>query len=120
MPVRLLRSPRTVARVESWERAVTVRPAEAGDAPALARLSERDSRTVPAEPLLVAECDGEIVAALSLRDGDVTADPFRRTAEMIELLRCHARGLAHTARTARRKPAPATGPRDLRLAGGCA
>jgi hypothetical protein len=34
-----------------------------------------------------------VEAALSLRTGEVVADPFRRTAELVELLRCHAAGV---------------------------
>ena len=42
---------------------------------------------MPPAPLLLAESDGEVVAALSTVTGDVVTDPFRATADLVELLR---------------------------------
>ncbi|MGH2851798.1 MAG: hypothetical protein ACRDLP_14420 [Solirubrobacteraceae bacterium] len=94
---------------------VTLRRAWPGDAPALERLAQLDSSTRPAGRVLVAEVDGELHAAISLDDGAVVANPFRRTATLVELLRARARQLeapsarrgAHriAARTLRRIPA---------------
>ena len=70
-----------------WDHPVTVRMASAEDAEAIRVLAERDSRPVPPAPRLVAERCGRIEAALSLRTDEVVADPFRRTAELVELLR---------------------------------
>ena len=39
------------------------------------------------EPILVAESDGDVVAASSTLRGDVVADPFRVTLDVSELLR---------------------------------
>jgi hypothetical protein len=69
---------------------ITIRPAYADDAQALTRLAVLDSAEVPAEPLLLAEADGELRAALSLADGSVIADPFAHTAQLVALLRKHA------------------------------
>jgi hypothetical protein len=66
---------------------VRIRLAHHDDAAALSRLAELDSAVVPASPLLVAEIDGELRAALSLLDAGVIADPFHRTLALIELLR---------------------------------
>ena len=44
----------------------------------------------PPGPHLVAERGGRIEAAISLATGVLVADPFLRTAELCELLRCHA------------------------------
>ena len=79
------------SRVESGEEAdpyetVTVRLARAVDADAVARLSAREGRPVPVGPLLVAEVGGVVLAARSLGDGASTADPFRPTAHLSELL----------------------------------
>jgi hypothetical protein len=77
-----MRAPSTSKTVES----VTVRfatPADAGD---LARLAALDAGRVPTGPALVAEVDGELLAALSLGDGRALADPFRPTAELVRLL----------------------------------
>ncbi len=76
-------------------RAVTLRFAFPDDIEALARLAVIDSAEPPTMPVLVAEVDGLMWAALSLADGSVVADPFRPTAAVVELLRARARQLAH-------------------------
>jgi hypothetical protein len=71
---------------------LTFRPAYADDYLALLRLAALDSAdAVPAAPLLLAEIDGELRAALSLHDGSAIADPFFPTADILTLLRIHAR-----------------------------
>jgi hypothetical protein len=84
---------------------ITIRPAYADDELALRRLAAVDSAdAVPPAPLLLAEIDGELRAALSLADGSVLADPFVRTAEVLELLRVRARAeVATRRRRARRR-----------------
>jgi hypothetical protein len=69
---------------------VTVRPAHAADERALLRLAALDSAAVPPAPLLLAEVDGELRAALSLWDGTTIADPFHPTVALVELLRARA------------------------------
>ncbi len=81
---------------------ITIRPGYADDLTALRRLAALDSAAVPVEPLLVAELDGELAAALSLRDDTSIADPFRPTAEIVALLRAHAATAERTPRTRRR------------------
>nr|MDQ3093469.1 hypothetical protein [Actinomycetota bacterium] len=66
---------------------VTVRRAEAADRAALERLAGRDNNPVPTGEVLLAAVDGEVRAALSLDGATVVADPFRPTAELVELLR---------------------------------
>ena len=78
--------------------AVTVRFATPGDAPALDRLAALDSGSVPAGTALVAEVDGEVLAALSLGDGTALADPFRPTPELLRLLDLRAAQLRGTGR----------------------
>lgn len=73
---------------------ITIRNADPGDALALARLAARDSRRLPAGSLAVAEVGGSPVAAISLSDGAVVADPFRPTAHVVVLLKVHAADLA--------------------------
>jgi hypothetical protein len=75
---------------------ISIRPAIAGDGPVLMRLAALDSAPVPFGPALIAEVDGEPRAALALRDGSVVADPFARTAELIQLLEVHAAAVAET------------------------
>ena len=69
---------------------ISIRTARRDDFVALWSLAALDSSVVPAEPLLVAEEDGEIVAATSLAGDDTIADPFRRTAGTVALLRLRA------------------------------
>ena len=73
--------------------AITVRPASTADDDALADLAELDSVRVPPAPLLLAEIDDELRAALSLTDGTVISDPFHVSADLVALLRDRARKL---------------------------
>ena len=73
---------------------VTLRYAAAKDTENLAWLAELDSAEAPAGPVLVAEVDGRLRAALPLDGGSPIADPFHKGAELIELLRVRARHLA--------------------------
>jgi hypothetical protein len=65
---------------------VSIRRAGPHDAPALCRLAALDSAAPLCGEVLLAEVDGEARAALSLADGSVVADPFRRTAALVDLL----------------------------------
>ncbi len=68
-----------------------IRPAYGDDYAALARLAALDSADhVPARPLLIAETDGHLRAAISLADGSSIADPFYPSARLVALLRAHA------------------------------
>jgi hypothetical protein len=87
----------------SRDASITIRPAYADDQPALSRLAALDSAAaIPVTPLLIAEVDGELRAALSLRDQTAIADPFHRTAELVELLRVR-RDLEARSRRGRRR-----------------
>lgn len=76
-----------IRRRADWGTPITLRPARPGDDPALRRLALLDNRALPGAPYLLAEREGRIDAAISLTDGALVADPFRRTAEICELLR---------------------------------
>ena len=65
---------------------VLIRAARGSDGRALPRLAALDSAHVPAGDLLVAETDGALVAAYAPATGAAIADPFRHTAEVVELL----------------------------------
>jgi len=70
---------------------ILIRRAYADDGPDLIRLAALDSTaSLPPSPVLVAELDGVVSAAVSVRDGSAIADPFKRTAGAVELLRLHA------------------------------
>lgn len=66
--------------------ALTIRLAAADDGDALKRLAERDSSVVPAAPVLIAAAGETLVAATSLADGRLIADPFRHSAGAARLL----------------------------------
>src|SRR5918994_1513362 len=93
-------------RIATWSSPVSLRLASARDLGALERLAGLDSRRLPPGPHLVAEREGRIEAALSLSTQELVADPFRRTAELRQLLRCHAGELRTTAASR-----PEAGPR---------
>jgi hypothetical protein len=65
---------------------VLIRAARGSDGVALGRLAALDSAPVPAGELLVAETDGALVAAHAPATGATIADPFRHTAQVVELL----------------------------------
>ena len=78
---------------------MTIRLADADDSRALKRLAELDSATIPAAPLLVAVAGDDLIAATSLADGRVIADPFRRSAGAAQLLVERARQIETIAST---------------------
>src|SRR3954454_3727145 len=95
--------------------AISIRPARQADLTALWSVATLDSAVLPPEPLMVAEEDGAIVAALSLASGEAVADPFRRTVEAVALLKLrasqfprvdHARPRGGLLRRLRGRPAP--------------
>ena len=66
---------------------ITIRTRARGDEPRLRRLAALDSQRPLSGPVLVAQVDGEPVAALAPETGRVVADPFRRTAAIVSALR---------------------------------
>ena len=66
---------------------ITIRTARAEDRTELARVAARDTHALPAGPLLVAQVGSDVRAAISLEDGAIIADPFHRTAELVEMLK---------------------------------
>lgn len=55
------------------------------------RLAALDDRRAPHGPALLAYVGDELRAALGLLDGQVVADPFHRTDDIVEMLRLEAR-----------------------------
>ena len=73
------------------ERAIVIRTSGAVDRPALERLAALDSRKLPQGWFLLAEIDGELVAAAPIDvDVEPLSDPFRPMAAVRELLRLQA------------------------------
>ena len=71
------------------------------DLPALERVAGLDSKRVPAGPLLVAEVDGTLWAALSTLDDASIADPFVPSGDLVGLLRTRASQLRESQPQAR-------------------
>jgi hypothetical protein len=97
---------------------ILIRYGNAGDEVALERLAALDSRTLPKSSFLLAEIDGEIVAAAPLDvDAELLRDPFRRTANVRELLSLqagHVRRHRDVSRKGRRRFARAVRAHALR------
>ena len=66
---------------------LTIRRATAADEFAVRRLSALDSAFPPTGEVLLAEVGDELWAALSVKTGRAVADPFRPSADVVELLR---------------------------------
>jgi hypothetical protein len=66
---------------------IIIRSPHADEAFAVRRLAYLDSRRPLRGDVLVAFVDGEPLAAISVADGAVVADPFQYTADLVELLR---------------------------------
>jgi hypothetical protein len=73
---------------------ITIRLAREEDGPALRRLGQLDGARLPAGPVLVAEVDGELRAALHVVDRVYIADPFSPSGDLVALLDVRARRLA--------------------------
>ena len=104
---------------------VTLRLATAEDAGRVRILAQLDSSPAPSGAVLIAEIDGRLLAALPLDGGAPIADPFRRSAGVVQLLRMRAAQIGGRDRSSRRatlrpgwrrRPGTAAGPgRDYAL-----
>ena len=70
---------------------LTIRDARPEDDQALRALAIIDSALPLSGEVLVAGLDGAVVAAISLKDGRSIADPFRPSADTVEILRMRRR-----------------------------
>jgi hypothetical protein len=77
---------------------LTIRTATTADEFAVRRLAVLDSSSPPTGEVLLAEMGDELWAALSIETGDAIADPFRPSADLVDLLRLRAGGTAGEAR----------------------
>ena len=82
--------------------ALTIRRAASHDQAALARLAALDSAFPPTGETLLAEVGEELWAAVEVGSGAAIADPFRPSADMVELLRFRADRLRGEGRAERR------------------
>ena len=72
---------------------LSIRPAEPTEDDVLRDLSELDATPQLQRPALLAIVDDQPVAAVSLSDGRVAADPFTRTEDVVVMLRAHVDSL---------------------------
>ncbi len=66
-------------------------------------LSELDSHQPLERPAVLAVVDGHPIAALSLATGEIVADPFTRTEDVVRMLRVRVAALSATRETGRRR-----------------
>jgi hypothetical protein len=92
-------SPHSTATERSGS-SLVIRPAADADARALEVLAQLDATRVPAGPTLVAEVGGELVAAYGVDRGERIGDPFRPTADVLDLLQYRALHRAPVGRAA--------------------
>jgi hypothetical protein len=85
--------PSALAR-RSDEQAIALRLAQPEDDYDVSRLAQLDDAPEPIEPVMLAIVDGEAVAALSLSDGRLVANPFVATEKAVTLLRVRATQLS--------------------------
>lgn len=72
---------------------ITIRPLRNEDVSAVERLAELDERPVPPGPLLLAEVEGTIEAAIGLQGRETVANPFAASASAVSLLHVRAEQL---------------------------
>jgi hypothetical protein len=86
----------SVAERASRNETIALRLAQPDEGAIVTRLAALDDQPVLAGRVVLAVADGEPIAALSLTDGRVVANPFVRTTDAVELLRLreqHLRGV---------------------------
>ena len=81
---------------------VVIRRLGPDDSSTVKRLAQLDSSRALQGPLLGAEVEGRLLAAISLTSGESVADPFARTEELRALLELRAAQLRRRARRGRR------------------
>ena len=69
---------------------ITIRPLGEDDAAAVERLAALDERPVPPGPMLVAEVDGTVEAAIGLAGCETISNPFAASAAAVTLLHVRA------------------------------
>lgn len=79
---------------------LVLRVARDDEAAVVRQLAQLDDAPTPSGEILLAVLDDEPVAALSLSDGRVVANPFVRTADLVALLRIRATQISPLPRAA--------------------
>jgi hypothetical protein len=81
------RIPAAVRHSVADRRRIVIRRADGADLAGLQALAALTERAVPDFPVLLAEADGVLVAAVSRSSGEVITDPFVATDDVVALLR---------------------------------
>ena len=68
----------------------TIRPLRDQDIPAVELIAELEERPVPPAPLLLAEVEGTVEAAIGLACGETVANPFSESGAAVSLLHVRA------------------------------
>lgn len=84
------RTPGALRETVRCRERIVIRRARGGDAAAVTRLAALADRPAPGWPLLLAEADGELVAAVSTRTAELVSDPFVASSDVVALLRLRA------------------------------
>lgn len=84
----------SVSARRSDEQVIALRVAQSEDDYEVSRLAQLDDAPRPVGPVMLAVVDGEAVAALSLSDGRVVANPFVASENAVSLLRLRATQLS--------------------------
>ena len=91
-----------MSRTTTTHPPILIRRSEVIDKPALRRLSALDSRRLLDCTFLVAEIEGELVAAAPIEiDEPAISDPFRETADLRHLLELQTRSIRARGRVMR-------------------
>jgi hypothetical protein len=90
-------APVALRRAVSGRERIVIRFARGGDVSGVSRLADFCDRPVPAFPLLLAEADGSLIAAVSTLTGDVIRDPFVASDDVVALLQLRATQLDRAA-----------------------
>ena len=69
---------------------ITIRPLRDEDVAAVELLAELEERPVPPGPLLLAEVEGTVEAAIDIADGRTIANPFSGSGGAVSLLHLRA------------------------------
>jgi hypothetical protein len=83
-------APVALRRAVSGRERIEIRRARGTDLLALNRLADLADRPLPPAPVLLAEADGVLVAAVSTLTGAVVSDPFVASDDVVALLKLRA------------------------------
>lgn len=95
---------RTTVEETVMEPSITIRRATPADAADVVRLATLDTAPTPSGDTLIAFVGGEPQAAIEIATGLAVADPFRPTADLVELLVQRAKHMSETTPARRRLP----------------